>query len=708
MARDIAIDDLTKAQAAQELARLAEEIATHDAAYYNEDAPQITDAEYDALRLRNEAIEARFPELKRTDSPSERVGVAPTGPFGKVDHSVPMLSLGNAFDAGDVDDFVARVRRFLNWPENETLAFTSEPKIDGLSASLRYEKGVFVRGATRGDGRVGEDITANLRTLDDVPEKLPDGAPDVLEVRGEVYMGHKEFAALNQRQAAAGGKIFANPRNAAAGSLRQIDSKITAERPLRFFAYAWGELSAMPADTQSGMIEFFAQMGFSTNPEFTCRPDASALMAHWAEIESRRAALGYDIDGMVYKVDRLDLQNRLGFVSRAPRWAIAHKFPAEKATTRLHDIDIQVGRTGALTPVAKLDPVTVGGVVVSNATLHNADEIARKDIRIGDMVVIQRAGDVIPQIVSVIADARPADSVAYIFPQNCPACGAEAVRETREDGAQDVVTRCTGGLTCPAQARERLRHFVSRNAFDIEGLGSKQVDDFCDLGLIKSPPDIFHLESRYAAAPPDIWKYTSGKNKGLLKDSAKKLFAAIAARRNVELERFIFALGIRHVGETTALMLARHFGTIEAMQEAGQALAAGDAKMREELASLDGAGDTLVAALTDFFHEPHNRETIDALLAAGVAPIAPEAVAQDSEIAGKSIVFTGTLETMTRAEAKARAEVLGAKVVGSVSAKTDIVVAGPGAGSKLTKAEELGLQVFTEEDWAALLARSGD
>ena len=432
MTRDIAIDDLSEAQAAQELARLAEEIAAHDAAYYNEDAPQITDAEYDALRLRNDAIEARFPDLKRADSPSDRVGVAPSGPFGKVEHSVPMLSLGNAFDAGDVDDFVARIRRFLNWPEDETLAFTSEPKIDGLSASLRYEKGVFVRGATRGDGRVGEDITANLRTLDDVPEHLPDGAPEVLEVRGEVYMGHQEFAALNERQAAAGGKIFANPRNAAAGSLRQIDSTITAKRPLRFFAYAWGELSNLPADTQSGMIEFFAKMGFSTNPEFTCLLDAAGLMAHWAEIESRRAALGYDIDGMVYKVDRLDLQSRLGFVSRAPRWAIAHKFPAEKATTRLHDIDIQVGRTGALTPVAKLDPVTVGGVVVSNATLHNADEIARKDIRIGDMVVIQRAGDVIPQIVSVIADARPADSAAYVFPQKLSGLrGGSCARDAR-------------------------------------------------------------------------------------------------------------------------------------------------------------------------------------------------------------------------------------------------------------------------------------
>ncbi len=704
-----ALDALSEAEAKAELKRLAEEIAEHDAAYYQDDAPLVSDADYDALRQRNDAIEARFPKLKRADSPSERVG-APTGSaFGKVEHAVPMLSLGNAFNEEDVTDFDARIRRFLNLEADAELVFTSEPKIDGLSASLRYEKGVLVRGATRGDGRIGEDITANLRTLQDIPHTLPAGVPETLEVRGEVYMSHADFAALNARQEESGGKIFANPRNAAAGSLRQLDPEITKQRPLRFFAYTWGEIKsagksdmdAMPAPTQSGMMDCFRRWGFSVNPAFVTVDNPRGLTAHWAEIEARRASLGYDIDGMVYKVDRLDYQQRLGFVSRAPRWAIAHKFPAEQATTKLNDIDIQVGRTGALTPVAKLQPVTVGGVVVSNATLHNADEIARKDIRIGDMVVIQRAGDVIPQVVRVLQDERPADSKPFVFPTLCPECGSPAAREIRDDGEADAVTRCSAGFTCPAQARERLKHFVSRAALDIEGLGQKQIDDYWALGLIRTPHDIFSLEARFADNPPEIWQYTSGpKDKiGTLKDSARKLFNAIEARKKADLDRYIFALGIRHIGETSARLLARHYMSLPAMMTAAQAMAKGDEAARSEIEALDGVGKALVDALAGFFGAEDNCAAVAALLAAGVEPTPPEEIATDTAVAGKTIVFTGTLERMTRAEAKARAEAMGAKVVGSVSAKTDILVAGPGAGSKLTKAAELGVEVLTEEQW---------
>lgn len=703
---DISVAELSHAQAEFELARLAESIAAYDAAYYQDDAPIINDADYDFLRQRNEAIEARFPELIRPDSPSLRVGAAAHAAFGKVEHAVSMLSLGNAFDEADVEDFEARIRRFLNLDAAAQLAFTSEPKIDGLSASLRYEKGVFVQGATRGDGRIGEDITANLKTLPDVPQRLPEGVPDIVEVRGEVYMSHADFTELNERQRADNGKVFANPRNAAAGSLRQLDAKITASRPLSFFAYTWGEMSAMPADTQAGMMAYFSQWGFVVNPAFTRVNDTQALMAHWAEIEAARASLGYDIDGMVYKVDRLDYQQRLGFVSRAPRWAVAHKFPAEQATTILNDIDIQVGRTGALTPVAKLQPVTVGGVVVSNATLHNADEIARKDIRIGDKVLVQRAGDVIPQVVQVLPNERAGDSAAYVFPDTCPECGSRAVRETRADGEEDAVTRCTGGLTCPAQARERLKHFVSRAALDIEGLGAKQIDDYWDLGLIRTPQEIFTLRERYATDPPEIWRYSSGsKDKiGTLKDSAVKLFAAIEARKTVDLDRFIFGLGIRQVGETTARLLARHFGTLDALRDAAVSIAAGDMVARADIEALDGVGGTMLDAFVGFFEEPHNLASLDALMAAGLRPKPLEAVAADTAIGGKTIVFTGTLEQMTRAEAKARAEAMGAKVIGSVSAKTDILVAGPGAGSKLTKAQELGITVLSEDDWVALAA----
>ena len=697
---------LSEAEAAEELARLAADIAAHDAAYYQDDAPSVSDADYDALRRRNDAIEARFPQLTRSDSPSERVGATPNSAFGKLEHAVPMLSLANAFGEGDVAEFDARIRRFLNLEAAAELAFTSEPKIDGLSASLRYENGVFVQGATRGDGRIGEDITANLKTLPDIPQTLPEGVPDVVEIRGEVYMSHADFAALNARQEAAKSKVFANPRNAAAGSLRQLDVSVTAARPLSFFAYTWGEMSAMPSDTQSGMMDCFRSWGFAVNPAFTRVDSTAGLLAHWAEIEQQRATLGYDIDGMVYKVDRLDYQQRLGFVSRAPRWAIAHKFPAEQATTRLNDIDIQVGRTGALTPVAKLQPVTVGGVVVSNATLHNADEIARKDIRIGDMVTIQRAGDVIPQVVEALVAQRTDDSRPFTFPATCPECGSRAVRETRADGEEDAVTRCTGGLTCPAQARERLKHFVSRAALDIEGLGQKQIDDYWELGLIRTPQDIFTLQTRYGANPPEIWRYTSGsKDKiGTLKDSAVKLFAAIEARKSVDLDRFIFGLGIRQVGQTTARLLARHFGSLAAMRATALQIAAGDMSARADLEALDGVGGTMLDAFVGFFEEPHNLESLDGLVAAGVSPTPLEAVAADTAVAGKTIVFTGTLEKMTRAEAKARAEAMGAKVVGSVSAKTDILVAGPGAGSKLTKAQELGVDVLSEDDWVAMAA----
>lgn len=702
------VADLSPEEAAEELGALTQEIAAHDAAYYQEDAPLISDADYDALRQRNGDIEARFPDLKRDDSPSERVGAEAAQGFAKITHNVPMLSLGNAFDAADIDDFIQRVRKFLTLDEAQGLHLTSEPKIDGLSASLRYENGVLVRGATRGDGRVGENITDNLKTVSGIPHTLPKGAPEVAEVRGEVYMSADDFAALNERQIAAGKPEFANPRNAAAGSLRQLDPTITARRPLQFFAYAWGEMSDLPAQTQSGMVELFAAWGFAVNPEFRVCADAQDLLAHWQDIEARRALLGYDVDGMVYKVDALDYQNRLGFVSRAPRWAIAHKFPAEQATTILQDIDIQVGRTGALTPVAKLHEVTVGGVRVTNATLHNADEIARKDVRIGDTVVVQRAGDVIPQIVRVVAEARPSGTQAFTFPDKCPACGSPTARDLREDGDTDVVLRCTGGLACEGQARERLKHFVSRPALDVEGLGNKQIEDCWAAGLLRTPDDIFTLRARFGDNPPDFWRYTSGPRDkiGTLKDSVVKLFKAIDQRRNIGLDRFIFALGIRHVGENTARILARHFKTLAAFQEGGAGLASEDSETRAALENIDGIGRTLVDALQQFFAADENRAMLEALVAAGVAP-SPLAEAESSgALAGKTIVFTGTLETVSRAEAKARAEMLGARVAGSVSAKTDIVVAGPGAGSKRKKAEELGLTILDEQDWLELAEKS--
>lgn len=707
----IAVEALTLEQAEAELKRLAAEIAEHDKHYFDEDAPTVSDAEYDALRQRNNAIEARFPELIRGDSPSQRVGVEPTSGFGKITHSIPMLSLDNAFDDDDVRDFVGRVRRFLKFdPLMGALGVTAEPKIDGLSLSLRYEGGKLVSAATRGDGTVGENVTANACTIADIPQVLKGRAPEVAEIRGEVYMAHADFQSLNERMAANGGKVFANPRNAAAGSLRQLNPDITASRPLRFFAYAWGEMAALPADTQMGMVQAIGDWGFSINPKMQRCESVEELIAVYHGIEEERATLDYDIDGVVYKVDRLDLQERLGYVSRSPRWAIAHKFPAEQAFTILNDIEIQVGRTGALTPVAKLEPVTVGGVVVSNATLHNEDYIkgigqdgeplrGGKDLRKGDTVKIQRAGDVIPQVIDVDLDKRPADAEPYEYPTVCPACGSHAVREIHpKTGRQDAVRRCTGGLICPAQATEKLKHFVSRNAFDIEGFGDKQVDAFYADGLVKAPADIFTLEDRDRQA---LTKLRNRDGWGAV--SARNLFEAINARREIDLHRFIFALGIRHVGEGNAKLLARYYGSWDAFYEAMQKAHDHDSDAWAELNDIDGIGTIVAEAVTEFFAESHNRDQLTALLEQVTPKDAEKIDAGDSPVAGKTVVFTGSLERMTRDEAKAMAERFGAKVSGSVSKKTDLVVAGPGAGSKLTKAQELDVEVISEDDWFDLV-----
>ena len=698
-ATDKPVDDLSKKEASAELERLAAEIAHHDLAYHQNDDPEISDGDYDTLRQRNDAIEARFPDLVREDSPSKSVGAAPAGAFGKVPHKVAMLSLSNGFSDEDVVEFWTRVSRFLGLKEDDALEITAEPKIDGLSASLRYEDGKFVIGATRGDGREGENVTENLRTIKDIPAMLKGkNIPDVFEVRGEVYMSHADFAALNARQVEAGKPVFANPRNAAAGSLRQLDSKITASRPLRFFAYAWGDVSALPGDTQSDVVGTFAKWGFQVNPLFRTCKSVEDLIAFYHDVESKRADLGYDIDGIVYKVNRLDWQSRLGFVSRSPRWALAHKFPAEQAVTELLGIDIQVGRTGALTPVARLKPATVGGVVVSNATLHNEDEITRKDIRIGDTVIVQRAGDVIPQVVSVVLDKRPKGATAYKLPELCPVCGSHAVREIKEKtGEMDVVRRCTGGLVCPAQAVERLRHFVSRNAFDIEGLGEKQIAAFYADGLIMQPGDIFTLEKRDALSLKKL-----KDREGWGGTSAKKLFAAIDERRTIDIDRFIFGLGIRHVGETNARLLARSYGTLDHFIEEMEKAADAESDAYRELLSIDGVGEVLAEALIGFFAEQHNREVLDNLAEAGVVTLELPRQETTSKVTGKTVVFTGSLERMTRAEAKSRAEQLGAKVAGSVSAKTDILVAGADAGSKLTKAAALGITVLSEDEWIEL------
>jgi DNA ligase (NAD+) len=694
------VDRLSEAEAAAELERLAGEIAHHDALYYRQDQPEISDAEYDALRERNASIEARFPHLVREDSPSVRVGAEPVEAFGKVMHAVPMLSLGNVFDDEGVRDFLERIRRFLGLETVEGLAFTAEPKIDGLSITLRYEKGRLVQGATRGDGYQGENVTANVRTIADIPKAIKSRSfPDPFEVRGEIYMSRAAFQRLNEGQAERGERTFANPRNAAAGSLRQLDPAITASRPLQFFAYGWGEAPELPADTQWGIYRAMADWGFPLNPLAKLTSSVEEMLDTYRDIESGRAGLDYDIDGVVYKLDRLDLQQRLGFVSRSPRYAVAHKFPAEKATTILRDIEIQVGRTGALTPVAKLEPVTVGGVVVQNATLHNEDEIARKDVRIGDTVIVQRAGDVIPQILGVVEGKRPKGAKRFSFPTVCPACGSHAVREVNPvTGKEDAVRRCTGGLICPAQRVERLKHFVSRNAFDIEGLGEKHIKAFYDDGLIQSPQDIFTLAGRDRRSTARL-----DAREGWGGTSAAKLFAAIEARRRVKLDRFIYALGIPHVGEITGRLLARAYGSIEAFRDAMLAAArdrAGEAYA--ELDNIEGIGPTVAEAIADFFAEPHNVEVVDELLRE-VRPEPLEAIDHASPISGKTVVFTGTLEKMTRPEAKARAERLGAKVAGSVSKKTDYVVAGPGAGSKLKEAERLGLKVLSEDEWLALI-----
>jgi DNA ligase (NAD+) len=698
-------DQLNEAEAAAELERLAREIAHHDELYHAEDAPEISDAAYDELRRRNSAIEARFPDLVRADGPSRRVGAAPVEAFGKVQHAVPMLSLGNAFADEDVTDFIGRVRRFLGLAADAAVAVTAEPKIDGLSISLRYERGRLVQAATRGDGSEGENVTANVMTIKQIPRTLKGkDVPDLIEARGEIYLAHADFEKLNAEQAGAGAKIFANPRNAAAGSLRQLDVSITARRPLRFFAYAWGAASSLPAETQHGVYQAFGRWGLPLNPLFELCKTTDEMLAFYRRIGMDRAALGYDIDGVVYKVDRLDWQNRLGFVSRAPRWAIAHKFPPQEAVTRLNDIEIQVGRTGALTPAAKLEPVTVGGVVVSNATLHNEDEIARKDLRIGDTVIVRRAGDVIPQIVGIVAEKRPKGLKPYKFPLVCPACGSHAVREVHEKtGKADVVRRCTGGLICPAQAKERLKHFVSRNAFDIEGLGEKQIELFYDEGRIMQPADIFTLQKRDARLAEDKRLVNQ---KGFGETSVNKLFASIDARRKIGLDRFIFGLGIRHVGETTARDLAKALGSIEAFRAAAEAAAKGgkESEAYREIDNIEGIGETVVDALSDFFDEPHNVRALDDLLKqVEVQPFVRETAT--SPVTDKTVVFTGSLERMTRPEAKAQAERLGAKVAGSVSKKTDYVVAGSDAGSKLAKARELGVTVLTEDEWLALIGR---
>lgn len=694
----IAVEDLTEEQAASELERLAGEMAEHDQRYHQDDAPTISDAEYDALKARNLAIEQRFPALVREDSPNLRVGTAPAAGFKKIKHSVPMLSLGNVFSDEDVAEFFARIRRFLGLSEDDIIETVAEPKIDGLSFSARYENGRLVTVATRGDGQEGEDITANMRTIRDVPDMLMGDAPAVIDVRGEVFMTKEDFQALNKTQENSGGKVFANPRNAAAGSLRQLDAEITKARPLTFFAYAWGEAEPVDWASQWDFLTQLKTWGFPTNPLTKLCRSVDEVLDTYNHIAEQRASLPYDIDGVVYKVNRLDWQQRLGFVSRAPRWSTAHKFPAEQAETVLEKIDIQVGRTGSLTPVARLTPVTVGGVVVSNATLHNEDEIERKDIREGDSVVIQRAGDVIPQVVKVRTDKRPKTSKPYVYPKTCPICGSLAVREEGE-----AVRRCTGGLICKAQAVERLKHFVSRNAFDIEGLGAKNIEGFYAEGLITSPVDIFTLARRDA----DLGNLTPLKNKeGWGKASVANLFQAIEDKRTVSLDRFLYALGIRQIGQATARLLAQAYGSLEGLRKAME-----DAQDREsaayaDLLNIESVGATVADDLLGFFAEPHNQEILDRLAAELTIEDFDAPDEANSPIAGKTVVFTGTLETMTRNEAKAGAQALGAKVAGSVSAKTDLVVAGPGAGSKLKQAESLDISVVDEQAYLKMIGRA--
>jgi DNA ligase (NAD+) len=705
---DTPVDDLTEKQAKAEHARLAAEIAEHDRRYYQEDAPTVSDAEYDELRRRYGAIEARFPQLRTLESLTRRVGAAPSPRFAKVRHAVPMLSLDNGFAEQDVVDFVGRIRRFLRLPDDEEIVFSAEPKIDGLSMSLRYEGGKLVTAATRGDGAEGEDVTANIKTLKEVPQHLKGRhVPAVCEVRGEVYMTKAAFLELNRKQAEAGKQLYVNPRNTAAGSLRQLDPTITASRPLGFFAYAWGQMSEMPAKSQSGMIKWFETCGFKTNPLTKLCRSVEVLLAFHREIEAQRSHLDYDIDGVVYKVDRLDWQERLGFVSRSPRWAIAHKFPAERAITVLKDIEIQVGRTGAFTPVGKLEPVGVGGVIVQNVTLHNEDYIKGvggngeqlrqgRDIRIGDTVIVQRAGDVIPQVVDVVLAKRPKDAKPYHFPKKCPCpLHTDVVREETATGEEGARTRCTGEFACPYQKIEHLKLFVSRRAFDIEGFGEKQIEFFFAQGWVKEPADIFELARRNKEIKLE-------EQEGYGETSVRNLFAAIEQRREIALDRFIFALGIRHVGETTALALARGYGSWTAFHDASLKVVKGDEETIAEMDALDQIGETVIEAIKAYFGESHNRGIVERLTRE-VKILDAEKPRANSAVAGKTVVFTGTLEKMTRDEAKASAERLGAKVSGSVSKKTDYVVAGPGAGSKLAEAKKHGVAVLTEDEWAKLI-----
>ena len=692
IAKLMGIEQISEAEAANELMRLAKAIAHHDRLYHAEDAPEISDPEYDALVRRNAELEAAFPHLIRADSPSRKVGhEIAASPLSKVTHEVRMMSLDNAFSADEVREWVARMRRFLALPEDAPIAITAEDKIDGLSCSLRYEHGRLVRAATRGDGQVGEDVTANVASIADIPQQLRgDGVPDVFEVRGEVYMSKQDFAALNAAQQSAGGKLFANPRNAAAGSLRQKDASVTAQRPLRFWAYGWGAASAVPGETQYEMMRQIESWGFPVSPFLKLTDSVDEMLAHYAEIGRRRPDLPYEIDGVVYKVDRLDWQARLGFVAKAPRWALAHKFPAEQAETTLEAIDIQVGRTGKLTPVGRLAPVLVGGVTVTNVTLHNRDEIARLGVRPGDRVLVQRAGDVIPQVVKNLTP--DAERAPFEFPDQCPECGSEAVAEGGE-----VDVRCTGGLICPAQRTERLKHFVSRKALDIEGLGEKTIDQFFALGWLESPADIFRLKDKRAKILAlDGWQDKSVDN----------LLASVENKRAPDAARLLFGLGIRHVGEVTARDLTKNFRELPALRTAAEKAHDGDTEALAEITSIDGVGGAVVEALGDFFHEPHNVAVWEDLLnELSPPPYVVETL--DSPVAGKTVVFTGKLETMSRDEAKAQAERLGAKAAGSVSAKTDLIVAGPGAGSKLKKAAELGIEVIDEAGWAEIVAQAG-
>ena len=682
---------MSEADVKKRIAFLSREIKAADDFYYQEDAPILTDAAYDALRKELIALEADYPHLIAKDSPTQSVGAKPSGKFGKITHSVSMLSLDNAFTDEDVTDFCARVKRFLSLDEAAPMAFTAEPKIDGLSAALRYENGKLVSGATRGDGKVGEDVTANLRTVDNIPHSLTgSGWPDILEVRGEVYIDHADFDAMNERQVKAGKDAYKNPRNAAAGSLRQIDPSVTKDRPLKFFAYTWGEISAPISDTQMGAVERFDAWGFAVNDQMKVHQSAAEMIAHYHDIEEKRAGLGYDIDGVVYKVNELALQTRLGFVSRAPRWAIAHKFPAEKAITKLEAIDIQVGRTGALTPVARLTPITVGGVVVSNATLHNEDEIERLGVKPGDTVEIQRAGDVIPQVLRVVEDGQ---GEAFNLPHQCPICDAPAIRDTdAKTGKQDVVRRCTNGLSCPAQAIEGLKHFVSRRAFDIDGLGAKQIELFYEKEWVKEPADIFTLDFDAIS-----------KLEGFGETSANNLQASINERREIGFAKALYALGIRHVGQGNSDLISKHYLSWEKMQAAVTAARTHIGEEWADLISIDGMGEAAGGSLVDFFNAPQNAQVIENLLQ-HITIIDAEAPSADSPVSGKTVVFTGKLEKFSRDEAKAKAQSLGAKVSGSVSAKTDILVAGPGAGSKLKKATELGVKTFTEDEWLAFIS----